>query len=366
MKVLIAPNAFKGTLSAEEAGAIIASFCIDKYAGVHTQVVPIGDGGDGTCNLLSKFLNLEQVNAWTLDPIGRPMIGFFGFDKSSKKAYLDVSTASGIALIADSQKNPWITSTFGTGLLIKKAIGMGSKEIILGLGGSATVDLGLGILQALGFVFLDQNGREILPFTDRVQQAISHIQSPVPLPNIRFTCLCDVRNQFFGNHGAIPVFGPQKGLKPEELTAFETSSEKNVSLLFRKAKKEFVDKSGFGAAGGIALGLSAFFNTDIEFGSPYFFERIGLEDLIKESDWVITGEGRYDAQSEEGKACFELLKLCRKHGKKSVLISSGEEGKKAGFDQFIKLEDLNFSSHSLKNDAEKALLKSLSLQLDLQ
>ena len=100
--------------------------------------------------------------------------------------------------------------------------------------------------------------------------------------------------------------------------------------------------------------------------TPYFFERIGLEDLIKESDWVITGEGRYDAQSEEGKACFELLKLCRKHGKKSVLISSGEEGKKAGFDQFIKLEDLNFSSHSLKNDAEKALLKSLSLQLDLQ
>ncbi|WP_144605107.1 glycerate kinase [Algoriphagus algorifonticola] len=366
MKVLIAPNAFKGTLSAEEAGAIIASFCDKNYSGLQTQVIPIADGGDGTCNLLSKFLNLEQVNAWTLDPIGRPRIGFFGFEKASKKAYLDVSTASGIALIGDSQKNPWVTSTFGTGLLIRKAIRMGAKEIILGLGGSATVDLGLGILQALGFVFLDQNGREVLPFTDQVQQAISHIQSPVPMPNIHFTCLCDVRNQFFGNNGAIPVFGPQKGLKSEELSTFEVSSEKNVTLLFKKAKKEFVDRSGFGAAGGIALGLSAFFNTDIEFGSPYFFERIGLEDLIKESDWVITGEGRYDAQSEDGKACFELLKLCRKHGKKSVLISSGEEGEKAGFDHFVKLEDLDFLSQSLKNDAETALLKSLSLQLDLQ
>lgn len=359
MKVLIAPNALKGTLTAIEAGAIIHEFFQNEFPEIETQLVPIADGGDGTCFLLGEYQNLPQVKIWSLDSVGRSKLGFFYFDEENKAALIDVSTVSGLGDLEEELKSPYHTSTFGTGILIKKAIEYGAKEIVLGLGGSATVDLGLGILQGLGFTFLNQIGREINPFSDSLYREIRHIQLPLPFPDIRFRLLCDVKNQFFGPNGAIPVFGPQKGLKEGDFDQYESETSRLVKALYRKAKKEFIDQEGFGAAGGIAVGLAAFFPVQIEFGAPYFFERVQILESIKSSDLIITAEGKYDDQSKEGKACYELLQWSKYLEKRSVLISSGTEGNRAGFSQFIQLPNLDFQKEDIKSQAVIGLKKSL-------
>ncbi|MCH6235001.1 glycerate kinase [Cognataquiflexum rubidum] len=359
MNLLIAPNAFKGTIEADEAAEIIGSAILSKIPDAEVVLCPIADGGDGTCFLLGKALNLKQVFEIALDPLGRPMQGFYFFDPGQKTAYLDVSTVSGIKSLKPHERNPWITSTFGTGGLIKKAADSGAEHIILGLGGSATVDMGIGILRGLGFLFLDEKGREIPVFSEGFISKIRFIQSPIPKPNLKFTCLCDVNNHFFGPSGAIPVFGPQKGLKLEDLEKFEKDCSKALELMAKKSGKQLADKESFGAAGGIAFGLSFFFPVKIEMGAKWFFEKVGIEFKIKSADIIITGEGRYDSQSASGKGSYELLQLAKKHRKKTVLITSGEGGEESGFDQVIQLPELDFGESGFVIEARKNLEKAV-------
>ena len=354
MHFLIAPNAFKGTIAADEAAKIIADE-IGGHSGNEVLIQPVADGGDGTCSLLIDSLGLEKVSSMTLDSIGRPIPGYFGWDVRSKKAYLDVSTASGIGNLKVYQKDPFVTSTFGTGLLIRNAIRLGAEEIILGLGGSATVDMGTGILSALGLVFLNKDGREIPLFSPSFLSKISHIQKSTHIPKVRFTCLCDVRNPFFGPMGAISIFGPQKGLKRNQLAPFEEVCSKVLELMIQKSKKSWEDLPGYGAAGGIAMGLDFFFETQIRFGAEYFFEQVDLENKVIQTDWILTGEGQYDSQSVQGKASYQLLVLAKKYGKKIALITSGSGGKESGFDLVLELPALDFSSKDYKEKARKNL-----------
>lgn len=365
MRVLISPNAFKGTMTAQEAGQIIASFLENLKIKIQPNVIPIADGGDGTCELLTQALRLERIESMTLDSIGKPLKGFYGWDSTDKKAYIDVSTASGLSILDEKSRDPRFTSSFGTGLLIQKAIENGAKEIVLGLGGSATIDLGVGILAALGISFLDHKGRLIPAFYPNFMQAVKHIQRPLKLPNLCFTCLCDVKNTFFGPHGAIPVFGEQKGLKKDDFESYEKICSDQVVMLFSKNKKNFVDENGYGAAGGVAIGLSCFFPTKIEFGSTYFFDKINFKRQVEWADLVITGEGRYDAQSKEGKACHELLKVVQKEGKKVILITTGKEAITSGFDAVLILPDLDFSVPNFKIKAKENLLRLLENNLDI-
>jgi glycerate 2-kinase len=353
MKFLIAPNAFKGTLTATEAADEIVLTLKKVYPDSPILLQPVADGGDGTCSLLIDSLNLQKVSLPTLDPIGKPVIGQFGLDTKNKKAYLDVSTASGIGLLDESQKDPGLASTYGTGQLINKAIELGAQEILLGLGGSATVDMGTGILSALGVQFLNDKGRIIPPFSNNYLRKISHIQLPPSLPKIKFTLLCDVRNQFFGQEGAVKVFGPQKGLRTDNLVEFEDDCQHVFNLFQGKNKKPWKDQEGFGAAGGIALGLDFFFPVKIEFGANYFFNLINLKEKLKDVDWVITGEGKYDSQSNQGKACFELLQLAKSMGKKIALITSGDEANNAGFDLLFQLPSINLNTIGFKEKALK-------------
>lgn len=365
MNILISPNAFKGTMSARESGEIIQNIIHQEFPGIITELLPIADGGDGTCELLTEILDLEKRDLWTLDPYGRPILCSYGWDTHAKIAYIDVSAASGIALLGNETKNPFVASTYGTGLLIRNALELGAREIVLGLGGSATVDLGLGILSSLGISFLDEKGRELTLFTPNFISKIRHIQKTPGLSKVKFTCLCDVKNTFFGDQGAIPVFGPQKGLKKVEFDSYVADCKSVVELLFRKNKKDFIDKDGFGAAGGIALGLSLYFDTTIKFGSTYFFEQVSLLEKVKWADLIVTGEGRYDSQSNEGKACFELMKLARDQSRKIYLITSGnEEGIKA-FDQVLTLPELDFSQLGYKEKAKQNLEYLLKKEFSL-
>lgn len=354
MKYLIAPNAFKGTLAAKEAAAIIAEK-IGAYSGSKCLLQPVADGGDGTCGLLVDSLGLEKVQVLTLNAIGQPVLGFFGWDPIQKKAYLDVSTASGIGMLEIRQKKPNLASTYGTGLIIKHAIQHGAREIIMGLGGSATVDLGIGILGALGILFLDENGREIPFFSPEFLQKIRHIQLTPQVSKIRFTCLCDVKNLFLGSEGAIPVFGPQKGIDSDQIESFELDGRKVLDLLVKKSTKPWIDLPGYGAAGGIAVGLQFFFPTEIKFGADYFFELVGLGEKVKEVDWIITGEGQYDSQSDQGKASFALLQLAKINGKRIALITSGSGGRGTDFDLVLELPALDFSESVFKEKARQNL-----------
>lgn len=351
MKFLIAPNAYKGTFTALEAVALIEEVLVQGYPSSQFISQALADGGDGTCALLADSLGLERIDCLSLNAIGQPILGFYAWDESSKSAFLDVSTCSGLGVLPTCTREPSLTSTYGTGNLIQHAIQKGAKHLILGLGGSATIDLGTGILQALGFLFLDQNGREIPAFSPEFLKRCRHIQRPLRLPEVSFTCLCDVRNPFFGPKGAVPVFGPQKGLKDEEIEGTEKSTAAMLDLLQRRSPRPVLDQPGFGAAGGIAFGLAQFFSCQLEFGAPYFFKQVSLEDKVKQVDWVLTGEGQYDRQSEEGKASFELMQLAHKYGKKIALVASGKEGYASGFDAVLELPPLDFSDPNYKKKA---------------
>ncbi|EPR65030.1 glycerate kinase [Cyclobacterium qasimii] len=351
MNWLIAPNAFKGSLEADDAADIIQELIQARNKEDIVNTAPIADGGDGTCYLLNQQLGLEKFYARVSDPLGRAVDGFFGYDPITETAYLDVSTVSGIKWLSPSELNPWLSSSFGTGELILEAITKGAKNIVLGLGGSATVDMGTGILAALGIIFLDEEENELSPFSAQFLQKIKRIQINENIPSVTFTCLCDVSNPFFGDKGAIPVFGPQKGLKPEDHSLF-VESAKDVYHLFEKVSENAIhDQPSFGAAGGIALGLSAFFPTKMAQGAQFFFEKIGIEKMIANVDVIVTGEGRYDSQSADGKGSFELLQLARKHNKKVWLITSGNEADEAGFDEVIKLANMDFNLPNIKNTA---------------
>lgn len=360
MRFLIAPNAFKGTIDADKAASIIGQAILAHYPEAELEECPIGDGGDGTCDLLAKQLNLQQHHFYVLDATGKPRLGHFFLNDSQSIAYLDVSTVSGIKSLKPHEINALVTSTYGTGELIRQAAELGVKRIVLGLGGSATVDMGTGILRALGFLFLDEKGREISQFSPPFLSRIAHIQRPVRLPALEFICLCDVRNTFFGAQGAIPVFGPQKGLKAEDLLQYEADAKRVFRLLQKKSSLILNDKPGFGAAGGIALGLSAFFPVIIEEGARFFFEQVRMEEKIRGADYIITGEGRFDSQSAEGKGSYELLQLAKKHGKKAILITSGEEGGESGFDHIVQLPDLKWNSPQLKQEAGKNLFSAVA------
>jgi glycerate kinase len=363
MRILISPNAFKGTMSAQKAGEIISAFIHSNFGTVETQIYPIADGGDGTCQLLTNTLNLKYIACWSLNVYGLPVSSYFGWDSNSFKAYIDISAVSGLGALAGEDLNPRLASTYGTGIIIQEALALGAKEIVLGLGGSATIDLGIGILAAIGLEFLDDKGRTLTLFSPDYLKRIKHIQRTPRIPQVNFVCLCDVKNQLFGNTGAIPVFGPQKGVLQKEFSEYENRLYQLIKMIYKKSKKTFVDKEGYGAAGGVAAGLSAFFSTELEIGSSYFFDQIDLDSKLSWAELVITGEGRYDSQSKAGKASYELLLRAKKQGRKVALITSGKEGITDGFDLVISLPDLDFCSKNLSQLAEENLNSALNSSL---
>jgi glycerate 2-kinase len=285
----------------------------------------------------------------------------FSYDPHSYTAYMDVSTVSGIKWLEEHEKDPAICSSYGTGELVLKALQKGAQHIVMGLGGSATIDMGSGILRALGLVFLDKNGREIPIYSPGFLEKAQHIQLTALLPKIRFTFLCDVDNTFFGPEGAIPVFGPQKGLKPEDFIKFEIISEKFFQLLKTKSRKKMEDQKCFGAAGGIAMGVSTFFDAEMVPGAAYFFKAVNLREKMLASDLVITGEGRYDQQSAKGKGSHELLMMAKSMEKKIWLLTSGDEGKGTGFDLVLQLPDLDWDSKHIEKTAEKQLSDTMKI-----
>jgi len=354
MKILIAPNAFKGTMTAEEAAKIIREAIYAIHPDYNFILCPIADGGDGTSCLLAKVLKLPLTYMMALDALGRPTLGYFAMSRDT--ALMDVSTVSGIHLLTKEERDPFITGTYGTGEMIAAAIDQGATKIELGLGGTASIDMGIGILRGMGFLFLDEYGREIPMFSPHFLFKIRHIQRPVKKMDITFTLLCDVQNTFFGENGAIPVFGPQKGLREDQFQELLKGAESFFQLLKTKSQKDLEDQPCFGAAGGIAVGLNAFFPTQMVNGSDHFFDKVQMDRQVRWADLIITGEGKYDDQSAEGKGSFKLMQLAQEHHKKIYLVTAGNDPGN-GFTEVIYLPPLGPKKES--EEAKKFLYQTI-------
>ncbi|EIM78887.1 glycerate kinase [Nitritalea halalkaliphila LW7] len=350
----------RAALSAQEAAVIIRQAL--EQAGLqgpfHCQ--PIADGGDGTCALLAESLGLEPHFLMVPDAYGRSVRGVYYLERSAQRAFIDLAAASGLGARGKDRLAPFQASTVGTGLLIADAVAGGCREIVLGLGGTASIDGGMGILQGLGFTYLNRAGRELHAFHPARFQELAFIQRPIGLPALRFTLLADVRHRLFGEEGGIRVFGPQKGLATTDFEHAERGLAAWLELAYAKGKRTFVDQAGYGAAGGVAAGLAAFFSIDLRAGADFFFQQVQLADLIRQSHCVLTGEGHYDTQSAFGKGPHALLCLAEKVNPdaKRILISSGTLGRKAPADRFIALPPLQQQGEMAKKEAAENLFRA--------
>lgn len=322
MKILIAPDKFKGSLSALEVCQAIGEGISNACPAASIDFHPMADGGDGSLEILQNHLSLKSEEVSTLDPLGRPLIATYF--RASESAFIEVASASGLVLLKEDERDPLKASTLGTGLMIKDAIEKGCRLIYLFLGGSATNDGGIGIASALGYQFLDKNGKALEPNganllqINGIQQTSQAKQSPLEI-----ILLCDVNNPLFGPNGAAHVYAKQKGASNEEINILDQGLENLSQHLFRHTHRKVSELPGSGAAGGIAASLVALFGAKLKSGFNTIAELTGLEQQVQIADIVISGEGKLDTQSLQGKVIDGITALCKKY-EKDLYVFAGK------------------------------------------
>jgi glycerate kinase len=304
VKIVLAPNALKGSLSAMEAALAMEQGVLAALPIAEVAKVPVADGGDGLAEVLIEALGGEALSLTVSGPLGEPVQATLCHVPSLGLAAIEMATASGLALLADEQRNPTRTSTCGTGELIRAALDLGVQRIIVGIGGSATNDGGIGMAAALGVRFLDADGREVTPVggaLGQIQRVDTSGLDPRLKP-VRCDVLCDVDNPLTGPRGASVVYGPQKGATPEQVAALDAGLSYLAERLRADLGLDVSDLPGAGAAGGLGAGLHAFLGAKLRRGVDLVLDLVGLEQALDGADLVITAEGRIDGQTAHGKA----------------------------------------------------------------
>jgi glycerate kinase len=331
MRIVIAPNAFKGSLKAGETAQSIATGLKQSPLSCTLKLMPVADGGDGTAHLISKKMSAKLVKALVHDPLGKKIFASYGWVNKTRTAIIELADASGLRLIKQNDLNPMKSNTRGTGELIKSALDKGAQKIILCIGGSATIDGASGLLDELGVKFLDKSERKIteLPKGLLSLNRIDVSGMDSRLKDCQIILLCDVTNRLLGKNGAATVFGPQKGADKKAVALLE----KCLYQLNKIVKKDVkVDMDSFkhgGSAGGVAAGLAAFANAKLVSGISYFLDLIRFENELKTADLIITAEGRLDTQTLEGKGPWGVAEKAMQH-KIPVIILAGQVPPKAG------------------------------------
>jgi len=316
MHILIAPNAFKNSLSASESAVAIQEGLLESGLHCTTQCFPIGDGGDGTAALLVDHFKGHFTRAQTTDPFGRNIHSTIGFTNDGKTAVIELADSSGLKLLESHELNPLHALSTGTGELIRTSLDQGARRIILCIGGSGTVDGGCGILQSLGVRFLDQFKEELNPLPANLIKLDSIDLSGIDtrIYESELTVLCDVNNFLLGEHGAVYVFGPQKGASPDDLVVLERAMVKFREVTRVQTGKDLNAIRHGGAAGGVAAGLSVFLNARLVQGIEYFLDTTGFDEALQRADLLITGEGSIDLQTLDGKGPFGVANRAKKKG----------------------------------------------------
>lgn len=315
MKILIAFDSFKGSLSSQRAGELLEEGLKNTNPDSISSVISVADGGEGSLEMIKENKQKHSFNA--SDPLGRPIKAYFLSHEST--AYIEMAVTSGITLLQEEERNPLKANTFGLGEQILKAIESGFKRIIIFAGGSTTNDAGLGALKALGFSFYSKDKTEILPRGENLH-LITSFNAPESKNSPEIWIATDVTNPLYGPNGATFVYGPQKGASPEMLSLLE-SGIKNIASLFTDI--DINNIPGSGAAGGLAGGLHLFLGTKIVSATDILFADIDLKEKVDKSDLVITGEGRLDSQSLNGKLVSKITDLCQ--SKKCIIIAGEVE-----------------------------------------
>ncbi len=330
MKILIAPDKFKGALNAREVAENIAKGLHDALPDATIEIVPMADGGEGTAEVICNARGGSWVQCKAHDPLGREIDVRYAWIGDEKLAVIEMSEASGMRRLPESERDPLRSTTFGIGEMILDAVSRGASEIIIGLGGSATNDGGFGMARALGFRFFSDANE----FTDGVSELakLTSIETPVAagvspanartqstrprrLSGLKIIAAVDVRNPLLGENGATRVFGPQKGATENDIDTLEQALTRLADVVAKEFEVDYRNEPGAGAAGGLGFGLMSFCGAKIRPGFDVVAEAVGLEAKIEDADIVITGEGSLDRQTLEGKTPAGVARLARKLGK---------------------------------------------------
>ena len=366
MKVVIAIDSFKGSMSSIEAGESAAKGVKRVFPDAKTYIRPLADGGEGTVETLTAGGGGRLIHVNVTGPLGKPVSCQYGIVDKTHTAIIEMSGAAGITLVSESERNPLYTTTYGVGEVIKDAIKKGCRHFIVGIGGSATNDGGIGMLQALGFGLLDKDGNEVcfgvegLKYLDTIKD-----DNVIPeLSQCTFRIACDVTNTLCGEQGCSAIFGPQKGATPTMIMQMDKWLAYYAKLAKEKYPKANPKHAGAGAAGGLGFAFLTFLNATLESGIKIVLEETHLEKYAKDADVVITGEGRLDGQTVMGKAPIGVAKIAKKFNK-PVIAFSGCATKDAilcnneGIDAFfpilrgvVTLEDAMNTENAMNNMAD--------------
>lgn len=313
MKILIAPDSFKGSLTALEVATQIEKGILKAAKDTEILKVPMADGGEGTMQSLVDSHNGEIISQQVTGPLGNKIKSYFGYLAASKTGVIEMALASGLPLISENELNPLYTTTYGTGGLIKAALDKGAKKLIIGIGGSATNDAGVGMAQALGISFKDKTGQEISFGGNQLKKIVDFDLSNLD-PRIKDTEIrvaCDVSNRLYGPAGAAFIYGPQKGATPAMIEELDSNLYYFAELLKQKLDIDVQNIPGSGAAGGLGAGLLAFLDAKLEKGIEIVLDAVDLTAKLDGVDLVITGEGRLDSQSVNGKTPIGVARAAK-------------------------------------------------------
>jgi len=328
MRIVIAPDSFKECLSATQVAFAISEGIKQIVPEAEISCIPVADGGEGTVEALVTATSGKIVSTPSVDALNRPIQSYYGILGDGKTAVIEMAAASGIELIEAAERNPMITSTYGTGLLLKTAMEAGYTEIILGIGGSATNDGGTGMAQALGFKLLDKNNNQI-GWGGGSPGELHRIDSSNVHPllrKVKITVACDVQNPLLGPSGATFVYGPQKGATPEMLETLEKNMTHLSQVLLQEFGVDYSNIPGAGAAGGLGAGLMAFCNAEILPGFNLISRLTCLEEHIQNASLVFTAEGKIDAQTAFGKTISGVAQLGKKYRVPVIALAGIVEG----------------------------------------
>lgn len=322
MKIVIAPDSFKESLSALEAASAIEAGFREIFPDADYIKVPVADGGEGTVDAMIAATDGRLVTLQATGPLGRPVEAFYGLTGGDVIAVIEMAAASGMELVAPDERDPLVATSRGTGELIRAALDAGARRFILGVGGSATNDGGAGMLQALGVGLLDAQGAQLAPGGGALAQLdrIDVSQLDARIKDCVFEVACDVSNPLVGPKGASAIFGPQKGATPELVERLDANLRHFASIIVRDLGQDVADVPGAGAGGGIAAAMMVFLDGRLRPGSEIVADAVGLDATVIDADLVVTGEGRIDSQTVNGKTPIGVARVAARHGKPVIAI----------------------------------------------
>lgn len=375
MNVLIAPDKFKGSLTAQQVCDTIKSALQESGSTLAIYTLPLADDGEGSCELLTNLSRGTFTTVRVHDPLDRPIDAAYGISGDGSIAFMEMAAASGLQLLKKEERNPMITTTRGTGELIRHALDQGITKIYLGIGGSATNDAGMGLAEALGVRFLDSHSNQLKPIGENLRyiHTIDSSKLHPRLTDLGLTIFCDVDNPLFGPQGAAHVFAPQKGADEKIVAALDEGLKHYASLL-EKTFHCSVNFPGAGAGGGLPASLKVFTSLTVVPGMQFIMQFTGLEDHVQQADIIITGEGKIDRQTLSGKVVNGVAQLARKYHKRLIVVAgscelSMQELKNLGVSQVITIANKHISedyamkhaTELLKQRIREALVQNLTV-----